>query len=49
MKQRYPLLHKISEILLAAADRIADLARKAEDIPGKTPEFLVLLLYAASV
>lgn len=48
MKQRYPLLHKISEILLAAADRIAALARKAEEIPGKVPELLVLLLYAAA-
>lgn len=48
MKQRYPLLHKFSEILLAAADRIAALARKAEDIPGKSPELLVLLLYAAA-
>lgn len=47
--KKYPFLHKVGKILLAAADRIAALARKAEEIPGKTPEFLVLLLYAASV
>lgn len=46
--KKYPFLHKVGKILLAAADRIAALARKAEDIPGKTPEFLVLLLYAAA-
>lgn len=46
--KKYPFLHKVGKILLAAADRIAALARKAEDIPGKTLEFLVLLLYAAA-
>lgn len=46
--KKYPFLHKVGKILLAAADRIAALARKAEEIPGKVPELLVLLLYAAA-
>lgn len=48
MKQKYPLLHKIGEMLLAAADRVAAFARKVEMIPGKIPEIIVLFLYAAA-
>lgn len=48
MKQKYPLLHKIGEILLAAADGVASFARKVEALPGKAPEILALLVYAAA-
>lgn len=48
MKQKYPLLHKIVEMLLTAADGVSAFARKAEDIPGKVPEILAILVYAAA-
>lgn len=44
----YPLLQKIGKTLLAAAGRIVAFARKAEDVPGKIPEIMILLLYAAA-
>jgi len=44
----YPLLQKIGNILSAAADRITALARKVEAVPGKFPEILAFLLYAAA-
>ena len=48
MKQKYPLLYKIGEILLAAADRVTTFARKVEAFSGKEPEIFVLLIYAAT-
>lgn len=44
----YPLLQKIGSILTAAADKIAALAQKVEALPGKVPEILALLFYAAA-
>lgn len=46
--KKYPLLQKIGNILTAAADRISMLAQKAEALPGKVPEILALLVYAAA-
>ncbi len=48
MRQKYPLLHKIGGMLLAAAERVAAFARKAETLPGKVPEIFVLLVYTAA-
>ncbi|MDE5940191.1 MAG: hypothetical protein K2H37_14075 [Lachnospiraceae bacterium] len=48
VKQKYPLLHKTGEILLAAAGRITALAGKAETFPGRVPEIFALLFYAAA-
>ncbi len=46
--KKYPLLQKIGEILLAAADRVAIPVRKVEALSGKAPEILALLIYAAA-
>lgn len=45
---KYPLLQKTAEMLQSAAGRVADLAKKAEVIPGKTPEIFALIVYAAA-
>ncbi len=46
--KKYPLLQKIGKILSAAAGRIAALAQNVEALPGKIPEILALLFYAAA-
>ena len=48
VKQKYPLLHKAEEILLAIADWVTGVARKVEAVSGKWPEIFVLLVYAAA-
>lgn len=48
MKQKYPLLYKIGEIMLSAADRVTILVQKVEALSGKAPEILALLIYAAA-
>lgn len=48
MKQKYPLLHKIGKLLSAAADRVVVFSRKMDELPGKAPEILALLVYAAA-
>lgn len=46
--KNYPLLLQIGKRLSAMADRIADFSRKVEELPGKAPEILALLVYAAA-
>lgn len=48
MKQKYPLLHKIGKLLSAAADRVVVFSQKMDELPGKAPEILALLVYAAA-
>ena len=48
VKQKYPLLHKAEEILLAIADWVTGVARKVEAVSGKWPEIFALLVYAAA-
>lgn len=48
MEQKYPLLHRIGKILTAAADGVTAIARKVEAVPGKAPEMLALIIYAAA-
>lgn len=48
MEQKYPLLHRIGKILTAAADGVTDFARSVEALPGKVPEILALIIYAAA-
>lgn len=48
MKQKYPLLHKIGKLLSAAADRVVVFSQKIDELPGKAPEILALLVYAAA-
>lgn len=46
--QEYQLLHKIYQILQAAADRLTAFAGKVEAVPGKIPELMVMFIYAAA-
>lgn len=48
MKQKYPLLHKIGKLLSAAADGVVVFSQKMDELPGKAPEILALLVYAAA-
>lgn len=48
MREKYPLLHKVGEILQAAAEWVTALCQKVEAIRGKGPEIFVLFVYAAA-
>lgn len=45
---KYQMLYKIGRILCGLTVRIEDFARKVENIPGKIPEILAVLFYAAA-
>lgn len=46
--QEYQLLSRICRILLALAERLASFGAKVEEIPGRWPELVVMVIYAAA-